>query len=197
MANLERYLKPSFLCESDDPEIKKLARKICENEKDDLGKAKLIFKWVRDNVAWDLANVVGAKGILKRKPMRGICVDKASLFIALCRASGIPARYLLVWGDFDFKIPLLNGMSHAAAEVYVNNKWVIADPTFGKHTARIVPKSVFGKPTWKKATRIIPVAKLPLILPIAEWFMNTFSQKYMELREIIREELRRQGLKVD
>ena len=57
----------------------------------------------------------------------------------------------------------MRNFSYAAAEVCINNRWVIADPTFGKHTARIVPKSVFGKPTWKKATRIIPVAKLPLI----------------------------------
>ena len=52
----------------------------------------------------------------------GVCQDYAHIFIALCRASGIPARYVagIIAGE---------GETHAWAEVYDGGMWHGFDPT--------------------------------------------------------------------
>jgi transglutaminase-like putative cysteine protease len=59
---------------------------------------------------------------------RGVCQDFAHLWIALCRARGIPARYVsgYVWNGDDRQ----EGASHAWGEAWVPNRgWVAHDPT--------------------------------------------------------------------
>ena len=51
----------------------------------------------------------------------GDCDAKSRLFVALCRACGIPARGLPVRPDDDFP--------HILAEVFINGQWTPADPT--------------------------------------------------------------------
>ncbi len=51
----------------------------------------------------------------------GDCDAKARVFVALCRASGIPAREYCVRPAEDFP--------HILAEVYVNGHWRRVDPT--------------------------------------------------------------------
>lgn len=51
----------------------------------------------------------------------GDCDAKARVFIALCRASGIPAREHPVRPDQDFP--------HIFADVFVNGQWQPVDPT--------------------------------------------------------------------
>lgn len=151
----KKFCEPSYCCESDDPEIRKLAEKITRKERTPREKAEALFEWVRDTIPWNIEKIVGAKKVLERKPKQAICMDKTNLLVALCRAVGIPTRYILLDCEFDIKNPdIPRWTKHAVAEVYVNGKWVVADPSFGKHTRKVMDVSKFGKITWVKSKNV-------------------------------------------
>jgi transglutaminase-like putative cysteine protease len=60
---------------------------------------------------------------------RGVCQDFAHLFIALCRLSGLPARYVGGYIEGD-------GAMHAWAEVLCGERWLAFDPTHGTRATR-------------------------------------------------------------
>ena len=177
LSNIEKYLKPTHFCESDSSEIKKLVNKITKGEKDKNKLVISIFEWVRDNVSWNLVKIVGAKKLLEKNPMEGVCVDKTNLFIALCRAKNIPARYLFLKCSFKTKKGEILELIHMAAEVFIKNKWIIADTTFGKNQ-RPFPISKLGKPIWIDVKWIKRWGKLPLWFT---FFGNIFFNFYYKL----------------
>ena len=143
-----KYLEPTNLCESNDPAIIDLAKEIV-NDKIGEDAAKALFYWVRDNVTWDIEPIVGAKAALERNPRKAICIDKSNIMVAFCRAVGIPARYVVITGRLKVKRPELDvDMLHVAAEVLVNDKWILADPGYGEETKSIIEVSQFGEPIW-------------------------------------------------
>jgi transglutaminase-like putative cysteine protease len=77
-----------------DGEVRALAEKITAGKKTVLEKARAIYDWTCENMYRD-PDVKGCgKGdvcALLRKP-GGKCTDISSVFIALCRASGVPTR---------------------------------------------------------------------------------------------------------
>jgi transglutaminase-like putative cysteine protease len=156
------YLNPAPLAESDNPKIKALAKEIVGKKKG-AAAAKALFGWVRDKIEWQILPVIGAKGVLARKPMQAECADKNNVFIALSRAARIPARYVLVTGrlkvkrkDLDAEIP------HVAAEVFVGGKWTMADPSYGENTKNIIEVCEWGVPIWKTLKgEPAPMAALP------------------------------------
>ena len=97
-----KYLEPSAFCESDAPEIRKLARKIVGKRKGRAA-AAAIFNWVQKNVDYRIIPLVGARKVLKRRPRKAMCFDKTNLFVALSRAAGIPARYVILKCDFKIR----------------------------------------------------------------------------------------------
>ncbi len=114
----------------DDPYIQDLAKKIVGEEKNPYWIARKIFDYVRLNVeyklegGWNVAPVV-----LKRRT--GSCSEYTFSFIALCRAAGLPARYvgsIVVRGD-DAS---LDDVFHRWPEVYLPNYgWIPMDPQGG------------------------------------------------------------------
>jgi transglutaminase-like putative cysteine protease len=90
-----------------------------------------IAGWVFERLAY----VVGSSGPLDTAldtllAGRGVCRDFAHLTIALCRASGIPARLVSVYA------PGLAPMDfHAVAEVHTGDRWEVLDAT------RLAPRS--------------------------------------------------------
>ena len=179
---LEKYLEPSFYCESDSPEIRSLAKRVTKGKKGEAA-AKKIFTLVRD-IPYGVADVVGAKGVLKRKPSRAICVDKANLMVALSRASGIPARYIALNVKLKMKkdVPVL---AHMVSEVYYGNKWHMMDPSFGKSCAKIIPMSRFDKVTnWKAAGKPVVYGSLLPFIPFVTWFMYRTNPTFVMLKKI-------------
>jgi len=87
------YLGPSPYIESTSAKIKSLARQITAEHSDPWEKAEAIYDWVREHVEYKDGPIKGALAALKDQT--GDCEELTSLFIALCRASGIPAR--MVW----------------------------------------------------------------------------------------------------
>ncbi len=142
-----KFLRATYGCESDSPEIMQKLKEIIGNETEKKKIAEKIFKWVRDNIRYELDPIVGAIKLLKRKT--GACVDKSSLFIALCRAAGIPARYILVNAYLLANKEIeLSDISHCATEIYLNGEWKIVDPTFDPSLLSLFPQASFDSVNW-------------------------------------------------
>ena len=99
-------------------------------------KAEAIFKYARDEWEWEnYSNTKkGALGTINAKG--GNCCDLTHATLAMCRAAGIPARYL--HGQCYFSSGVIG---HVIPEIYVDGKWWICDPSNNNAT--------FGTPTWK------------------------------------------------
>lgn len=121
---------------TDDPYIQKLARDIVGDETNPYRMARSIFDYVRNNLeykmegGWNVAPVVLRRGT-------GSCSEYAFSFISLCRAAGLPARYvgaLVVRGD-DAS---LDEYFHRWPEIYLPGYgWIPIDPQGGdKPSAR-------------------------------------------------------------
>jgi transglutaminase-like putative cysteine protease len=173
------YLKPSKFCESDAPEIKALAKRIAGKGKGRAA-ANAIFKWVRDRVDYRIVPLVGARNLLKRKPLKGMCMDKTNLFVALCRAAGIPARYKVLDCDLKVRTKAVDKRAkvHAVGEVLLNGKWTIADPAFDRRVSRLVAVPKLGQKTWTKTHSVkisdklaippAPIVNLMILLDFKE-----------------------------
>ncbi len=120
--DVSSYLQPTQNMQSDDESIKALAQLITKNARDDFEKVAKIAEWVYENVEYDASYGTENKDalwVLNHK--RGVCAEYTTLFIALARAAGIPARYVHVYAYGE------NGWeSHAIAEVYLG-RWVPVD----------------------------------------------------------------------
>ena len=114
----------------DDPYIQDLAKKIVGEEKNPYWIARKIFDYVRISLdyklegGWNVAPVVLKRGT-------GSCSEYTFSFIALCRAAGLPTRYvgsIVVRGD-DAS---LDDVFHRWPEVYLPNYgWIPIDPQGG------------------------------------------------------------------
>jgi len=114
-----------------DGKVKEHALKITKDKKTILEKARAIYDWIVDNMYRD-PNVKGCGfGEVERllETMGGKCADIHSVFVALARASGIPAREI-----FGIRIPKgkegdMTKAQHCWAEFYLPGYgWVVVDP---------------------------------------------------------------------
>ena len=124
-STLARWLAPEPLIQSHDPRIAAQARQIIGTERAPAPVAALLTHWVHQNVRRAVpaeGSVPSAVRVLEER--RGDCNEAATLFVALARSVGLPARTVsgLLYLNNRFYY-------HAWAEVYVN-EWVPVDPTF-------------------------------------------------------------------
>jgi transglutaminase-like putative cysteine protease len=92
-ADYAEYLEPTTLGPTDG-EVLKLSHSITKDKKTVLAKAKAIYDWTCENMYRDPATRGCGKGDvcqLLSKP-GGKCTDISSVYIALARAAGVPAR---------------------------------------------------------------------------------------------------------
>jgi hypothetical protein len=93
--NIQTYLRPSPYIESNDPKIKSVAEEIVDDQGlSDWEIVERIYDWVRDHVEYRFDEQIHSSldALANRN---GDCEELSSLFIAICRARGIPAR--AVW----------------------------------------------------------------------------------------------------
>ncbi|NOR15000.1 MAG: hypothetical protein GQ544_04790 [Candidatus Aminicenantes bacterium] len=118
---LAQALTSTVFCQSDDADITALARKIVGEEKNSWRAAKKIAEWINLNLTpnYDVG-FASAKEIMQNR--EGDCSEHAVLFVALCRAVGLPARAAIgvMYADGFFAY-------HMWPEVYVGD-WVSLDP---------------------------------------------------------------------
>ncbi|MCK5311186.1 MAG: transglutaminase domain-containing protein [Desulfobacteraceae bacterium] len=131
---LAQFLKASAAVQSDHPKIVEAAEEIIskidedafDNQNKTKVKAEAIFNFVHKNVKKEITiSFPSALDVLHT--MKGDCNEHTYLFVALARSAGIPARIVtgLVFTKGRFYY-------HAWPSVYVNNKWLEMDPTWGQ-----------------------------------------------------------------
>lgn len=129
-ADYALYLAPSSLGPIDG-KVKVLADKITAGKTGVLDKAKAIYDWICENMYRDPSTPGCGPGdvcLLLAQP-GGKCTDIHSVFIALCRAAGIPAREVfgLRQGKTDGQD--ITTFQHCWAEFYLPGyDWVPVDP---------------------------------------------------------------------
>jgi transglutaminase-like putative cysteine protease len=143
LTDLRPYLQPTGTIESDHPRIHALAEKITGGATDDHQKARRLFLWVRDQVAYSLVNPFflpehyRATGILDRG--QGYCVQKAMVLCTLGRASGIPSR--LIFADIRNHLVPEKFLAfaktnlfvyHCYTDMHLGAEWIQMTPAFDK-----------------------------------------------------------------
>ncbi len=163
---LNKYLKPSAMV-AIDGKTKELADEITEGKTTTLEKARAIYDWVIANMNRD-ENVIGCgNGDVERllEVKEGKCTDINSVFVALCKASGIPARETF---GIRMNADDITKNQHCWSQFYLpGTGWVFADPAD-------VLKAVL-KNNWSKESK---EAK-----DLQEYYWGSVDEKRVELSE--------------
>ncbi|MFB0555182.1 MAG: ankyrin repeat domain-containing protein [Phycisphaerae bacterium] len=152
------------------PKVRELAQAAVGNEKNPYLQAKRIYEFLRKKMYLIRPDLRGKRitvetilefPVIDEKTgeefYAGVCYHQSMVFVALCRAVGIPARNVFAWWDdrpwiwtnpedlepaIEFQDYSLNGYpdssyrrglgGHGWAEIYLPNYgWIPVDPTFG------------------------------------------------------------------
>jgi transglutaminase-like putative cysteine protease len=132
-ANLDRYLKPEPLLESDAPEIRAEAERAVRDATGDRGRAERLTRYVNGLLdKKPTISLPSARDVLRTKV--GDCNEHTALFVAMARSIGIPSRIavglVFMHGAFYY---------HAWPEVYIREGgqgfWLPVDPTLNQYPA--------------------------------------------------------------
>lgn len=134
------YLKPTDLMPTDGI-VKKTADQITKGARSDVDKARAIYEWTVENTFRNPktrgCGTGDVKAMLETGTLNGKCADLNALFVALCRAAGVPARD--VYGVRVAESPRgyksmgklgdITKAQHCRAEFYAQGiGWVPVDP---------------------------------------------------------------------
>lgn len=134
---VEQYLQPTKTIDSDNPHIIAKATELAEGEADLFKVSFKLASWVEENVNYDLNTVtekaaLPASWVLEHR--EGVCDEMTSLFVAMARSLGIPARFVTGVSYSTSKLFATPWQPHGWAEVYFPEVgWVSFDITFGEY----------------------------------------------------------------
>ena len=123
-----------------------LAKKITSGCATDTEKADAIFTWIVENIPYqEVASPFSYDTLYTGK---GNCLSKAMLMQDLCRVLGIPAVYSDGFrGNMKtFSVEDMHGLKedgHAWLFIYLDDQWVLYDPTWG--TAYVTDRDFIAK----------------------------------------------------
>ncbi|MDP8233648.1 MAG: transglutaminase-like domain-containing protein [Candidatus Saelkia tenebricola] len=129
LENREKYLKSDNFIQTQDPEIKALAKHLTENSATEISKAKDIAIWVYNYLEKKITlSIPSALNALNLG--QGDCNEHTFLFTAISRSAGIPTKIKngLVYIEERFYY-------HSWPSVYVDNRWIDIDPTLNQFPA--------------------------------------------------------------
>jgi transglutaminase-like putative cysteine protease len=143
MDQLSLYLAPAEYIDSDHPAVIARAAAVTAGAADPVEKARRLYLSVRDGIRYapyvDYTDPETFRASSVLAAGHGYCVGKASLYAALCRASGIPARVGLADVKNHLATPkLLEEVGtdvfafHGYAELFLDGAWLKATPTFNE-----------------------------------------------------------------
>jgi len=156
----EKYLRPTLYCNSHAPEVIALAHKLGAYKKSDKEFALAAFEFAKRKITLEMMPLDGVENTIRRGT--GTCLHEITVFVALCRAAGIKARYKLysltmiqAWEDTMMVDPMVKKfeeamgyfMIHGEGEVFLDGEWVVCDvgPTPERQAASKIPISQFGE----------------------------------------------------
>jgi transglutaminase-like putative cysteine protease len=112
------------------PELKKTVAEIVGDEMNPLARARKIFHWIDANIRYHAEEeycVIPSFSEAALNRRRGDCGVQSTLFITMCRAAGIPARWQSGW-----ETKPVDWNMHDWVEFYVEPwGWLPADPSYG------------------------------------------------------------------
>lgn len=155
-----KYSQPEDLVQSDSPEIVSKAQSITQGTMDIHEKVSKIYGFVTSHVRYSHEEQErGALWALENGT--GDCSEYSYLFVALCRAAGIPARLNVGFGFRQSEENTTDG--HMWAEYYLQNYgWVPVDPTW----------NIFDGTDEK---HFVTMKSVPEVMPYANYFLNFTS----------------------
>lgn len=178
-----------------DGEVKELADRITAGKTTVLEKAKAIYDWTCENMYRDPETIGCGTGdvcYLLAKP-GGKCTDISSVFVALCRAAGVPAREIFGLRLGTKETEDITTWQHCWAEFFLPGYgWVPADPA-DVRKAMLVEKLKLEAPRTKELRdyywggidpyriRIAVGRDVILNPPQAGRPLNTFGYPYAEV----------------
>ncbi len=157
----EKYLRPTLLCNPCHPDIVAMAHHLGAFKKTDHDFAEAAFLFVKEQLTLEILPLDGVECTLNRGT--GTCFHLISLFIALCRAAGIKARYKMfamnmikAWRDAVVDAdPLVKKwydsmgyfMIEGEGEAFIDGTWVVAHvgPVAARQAAAGIPITKFGE----------------------------------------------------
>ncbi len=134
----EPYLRPTRWCNPREPAVIAMANELGAFELSDYEFAEAAYWFVKTKMAAEMLPLDSVGATLKRGT--GTCYHLISVFIALCRAAGIKARYktfrmklpaefmnIEMSEDEAMMAPMFNmGTPEGEGEAYIDGTWVVA-----------------------------------------------------------------------
>jgi hypothetical protein len=126
-------LKPERLANYDNPLVQATAARLVAGETTARGRIEKLFHYVRDEIAFGFpvaGDLVAASETIRTRI--GQCNTKTTLFLALCKAAGVPARVNFSLIRKEIQRGLFTGLayrlmppliSHSWLEVEVDGRW--------------------------------------------------------------------------
>jgi hypothetical protein len=196
-----RYLRPTRYCDHREPEVIAWAHALGAYRKPDREFAEAAFEFAKEKMVLEIAPIDGVAETIRRGT--GTCFQLISVFIALCRAAGIKARYKIfatgmiqAWRDAVIDVdPLLRKwydslgyfLLEGEGEAYVDGQWMVAHvgPVAERQAAAGIPITRFGEDaigTWFQAQpgTIMKLEALPLGLAQGSRILHRISPGSME-----------------
>lgn len=132
LTNMEKYLKETPILNYSDSSIQSLVKNKKWLTMDTIGRVKAIYNYVRDDIkfGYNISDDITATQVLKDG--YGQCNTKATLLMALLRATGIPNRIHGFTIDKALQKGAITGIwyklspkniLHSWVEIYVNDNW--------------------------------------------------------------------------
>jgi transglutaminase-like putative cysteine protease len=125
-AGFERDLEPTALMPCRHPDLVATAERVLRGATDARTATERLARWVCDELSKESLEVAQGSALQILEERKGDCSEHALLFVALCRAAGIPARRCTGYVNIG---PMWG--AHAWAEVWTG-RWIAADPTTGE-----------------------------------------------------------------
>jgi hypothetical protein len=213
----ERYLRPTRYCDPCAPELVAMARSLGAYQKPDYEYVKAAFEFVKEKLPIEICPMDGVVDTLHRGT--GTCFHLISLFIALCRAAGIKARYKMfamnmieAWREtLVDPDPLVkkwyDGLGYfvieGEGEAFVDGRWTVAHvgPTAARQAAAGLPITRFGEDSiglwfFPRPGTIMRFESIPLGLGRATALVHRISPGSMERINVSLEKQTERGCRV-
>ncbi|NQU79159.1 transglutaminase domain-containing protein [Candidatus Woesearchaeota archaeon] len=135
--DVEQFLLPAETIDSDNPSVILKGSELAKGETDYYKVVFNIADWVKETVEYDLSTLnvkASNKASAVLLSQDGVCDEITTLFIALLRSIGIPARFVSGIAYTDAPEFPENWGAHGWAEVYFpGTGWVPFDVTYGQY----------------------------------------------------------------
>ena len=197
----QKYLRATLWCDPTEPEVIALAHQLGAYKKSDREFAEAAFEFVKEKMTLEILPFNNVSETIRRGT--GTCIHLISVFIALCRAAGIKARYKMfamnmiqAWYDTTINVdPLIKKwydsmgyfMIEGEGEAFIDGEWVVAHvgPRAERQAAGGIPITKFGEDSLGKWFFAIPgsimyMESIPLGLGGALRFLNKLAPGSME-----------------